>query len=62
MAAKQPLAVRKHAVVSHSVYPEPYYAASSSGLGTLATRANSVDAGIAFCKRVKEQQQGQGQK
>lgn len=59
MAAKEPLAVRKHAVVSHGVYPEPYYAASSSGLGTLAARANSVDAGIAFCKRVKEQQQQQ---
>lgn len=57
MAAKEPLAVRKHAIVSHGVYPEPYYAASSSGLGTLAARANSVDAGIAYCKMVKEQQQ-----
>ena len=58
-AAKEALGVRRHAAVSHGVYPEPYYAASSSGLGTLGARANSADAGIAYCQKVKAQAQQQ---
>ncbi len=50
---KRPAAAKKMAGVAASVYYEPYYAASSSGLGTLGARANSADAGIAFCQRKK---------
>ncbi|GAB5036069.1 Hypothetical protein NocV09_03300500 [Nannochloropsis oceanica] len=50
----RPAEARKMANVATSVYFEPYYAASSTGVGTLGARANSVDAGVAYCQRVKE--------
>ena len=54
MQEKLPQEVKKMTAVATKVYHEPYYAASSSGVGTLAARANSVDAGIAFCQKVKD--------
>jgi len=49
----RPAQTKKMANVATSVYFEPYYAASSTGVGTLAARANSVDAGLAYCQKMK---------
>lgn len=49
----RPAEAKKMANVATSVYFEPYYAASSTGVGTLAARANSVDAGVAYCQKMK---------
>lgn len=51
---KLPERAKRMAGVATSVYFEPYFAATSSGVGSLAARANSIDAGLAYCKKVKE--------
>lgn len=51
---KKPSEVKKTSIIAATVYHEPYYAATSSGLGTLGARANSVDAGLAYCQKVKK--------
>lgn len=48
--------VQKKAQVATTVYHEPYFVATSTGLGTSSARANSIDAGLAFLKKVKESQ------
>jgi hypothetical protein len=53
LSERAPAAVTKNAQLTTSVYHEPYYVASSAGVGTLAARANSVDAGVEFCQQIK---------
>lgn len=45
--------VQKIAKLGTEIYHEPYFVASSAGLGTLGARANSYDAGIEYCKAIK---------
>lgn len=48
--------LQKRAQVATAQAQEPYFVATSTGLGTGAARANSIDAGLAFYQKVKDGQ------